>query len=218
MYSILDLTHPVVTGMPVYPGDPTVEISTASSVDETGFAVASLRLGTHSGTHIDAPSHRFDGAGTIDEAELGLLFGPAVVLSVPEIGAGQAITVSHVRDQLESVRPNDIVFIATGWSSHYGSALYLDHPYLAPELGEELLNRGVRVLGVDLINPDPDGEEHNSVAIHDLMLGSGGYIVENLTNLGRIDWTRPLVSLLPLRLAGLDGSPIRAVAIREKAS
>jgi kynurenine formamidase len=140
------------------------------------------------------------------------------VLSVPEIGAGQAITVSHVSDQLDSIRPNDIVLIATGWSSHYGSALYLDHPYLATELGEELLNRGVRVLGVDLINPDPDGEEHESVPIHELMLGSGGYIVENLTNLGRIDWTRPLVSLLPLRLAGLDGSPIRAVAIRETTS
>lgn len=215
--AIVDLSHPITSGMPVYPGDPAVSLHGVSTVPDSGFAVASIEFGTHSGTHVDAPSHRVDGASAIDEADLEALLGPAVILRVPQPGPDEPITPGLVRDQLDTIRPGDIVLVATGWSSHFGSAMYLSHPFVTAELARELLARGVRVLGVDFLNPDRDGEHADGAEIHDLILGAGGYIVENLTNLNLVTWERPIVALLPLRLAGLDGSPIRAVALRPEA-
>ena len=61
---IVDLSHPIVSGMPVYPGDPEVATAPATSIAVDGFAVTALQLGTHSGTHVDAPSHSIEGGTT----------------------------------------------------------------------------------------------------------------------------------------------------------
>lgn len=215
---LVDLSHPVEAGMQVFPGDPPVDSRLAASVPRDGFQVAALQLGTHSGTHVDAPLRTVDGGSPVDELDLSRLVGTARIVHVPGLQEHEVVRWEHVRAQLADVRAATIVLFRTGWSRHFGSPRYLAHPVLHVEIAEHLLSAGVRVLGVDTLNPDrtPDAASTGPLAlpVHAAVLGAGGAIIENLTNLHAVDWQDPLLSALPLRLRGLDGSPVRAVAMQ----
>lgn len=214
---VIDLTHPVATGMPVYPGDPEVRIDRALSVSDDGVEVARLELGSHSGTHIDAPSHSIPGGRTVDQLPLDMLVGSALVLR-PQVRADAEIRPEHVvlPDRLPG-----IVCIATGWDRWFSADGFLRgeaqrHPWIALGLAEELWRRGGRVLGVDTLSPDRSASEGEGgqplqLPVHEFWLGAGGVIVENLTRLDQVP-VEPQMSLLPLRLSGVDGSPVRAIA------
>lgn len=207
---VVDLSHPVATGMPVYPGDPEVNITPALSVAEDSVAVAHLALGSHSGTHLDAPSHSIEGGRTVDDIPLEKLQGDALILRAP-VGAAHRITTADLLHGLpETVPP--IVCIATGWDRHFADEQAVEHPFLSLELAAELWERGGRVLGIDALSPDASGDpDSTALPVHDLWLGRDGVIVENLTRLTELPERVELI-LAPLRLAGVDGSPIRAMA------
>lgn len=215
---LVDLSHPVEAGMQVFPGDPAVGSRLAASFPQDGFQVAELHLGTHSGTHVDAPLHTVDGGSPVDEIDLSRLVGPARIVHVPALREHDLIRWEHVRAQLEDLRAGTIVLFRTDWSRHFGTPLYLAHPVLDVEIARRLLSAGVRVLGVDTLNPDrtPDASSTgpSELPVHAAVLGAGGVIIENLTNLHAVTWRDPLLSALPLRLRGLDGSPVRAVAMQ----
>ena len=144
---------------------------------------------------------------------LDLLVGAAHILHARSPGSPalrdkglQHGDLAALPDQL----PN-IVCIATGWDQYFHTALRAQHPYLELELVHALWRRGARVLGVDTLSPDPTSGAAASFAVHEFWLGSGGVIVENLRGLTGLS-DRVQMSLLPLNLRGLDGSPIRAVA------
>ena len=106
------------------------------------------------------------------------------------------------------------VLVQTGWDSYWGDERYMCHPYLSPEAAELLVGNGIGVVGVDALNVDStvQGTEH----AHATLLGNDVLIVENLTRLDRLTPGRLYdFSFLPLALAGLDGSPIRAVAVSQ---
>ncbi|KLU11128.1 cyclase family protein [Kocuria sp. SM24M-10] len=214
---VVDLSHPVRTGMQVFPGDPHVRTRTAATVAQDGFRVAELHLGTHSGTHVDAPSHTVEGGADVDALELSSLVGPARVVDVPGCAAGRVVRWADVAGQLERLAPGTIVLFRTGWSAHFGTEHYLEHPVLDPEIARRLVAAGVRTLGVDTLNPDPtptaDATDPVALPVHEVVLGAGGAIVENLTGLAAVDRPGAVFAALPLRLAGLDGSPVRAVAM-----
>ncbi|WP_257570774.1 cyclase family protein [Streptomyces sp. NP160] len=88
---VVDLTHPVTTGMPVFPGDPAVSLAPALDLAADGCAVTSLHLGSHSGTHVDAPSHVVPGGPTLDELDLALFTGPALVVDARGHAPGAAV-------------------------------------------------------------------------------------------------------------------------------
>lgn len=207
---LIDLSHPLGTGMPVYPGDPEVAFEHALTVEGDGVAVERLDLGSHSGTHLDAPSHSIAGGRTVDEIPLDLLWGSARILRA-EVSAGKEIGLSHV--EVPEALPA-IVCVASGWDRHFGTALAVDHPHLSRELAELLWERGARVLGVDMLSPDPTSHAAAGMPVHEFWLGNDGVIVENLVGLGGVP-NELTLSLLPLRLTGIDGSPIRAVGFIE---
>lgn len=216
---IVDLSHPLTTGMPVYPGDPSVTITPALSVARDGVAVAHLSLGSHSGTHLDAPSHSIEGGRTVDQIPLELLQGDALVLQV-RVPANHRITLADVPGPLPERLPQ-IVCIATGWDQFFSpsgadpdavATEMLSHPFLAPEFAAELWRRGARVLGGDALSPDPSGAlSDGTLPVHEIWLGGAGVIVENLTGLTALP-ERVEMILAPLPLSGVDGSPIRAMA------
>ncbi|MFD5600947.1 cyclase family protein [Leucobacter sp. NPDC058333] len=212
--AVVDLSHPVASGMPVYPGDPEVTIVPALSVAEDGVAVARLDLGSHTGTHLDAPAHSVVGGRTVDSIPLGLLTGPARVLRVgpqPAV-ASEQLGIARIVGGLPAQLP-EIVCIATGWDVHFGAPLGRTHPAISIALARELWERGARVLGVETLSPDPTDSADASPAmpVHEFWLGNDGVIVENLTGLAALP-DEVEMALLPLRLAAGDGSPIRAVA------
>lgn len=205
---IFDLSHPVVTGMQVYPGDPEVRIARDLELATDGVEVSRLDMGSHTGTHLDAPSHSVAGGANLDGIELSLLWGAAAVLRPREVAANREVSLSvvDIPEQLPA-----IVCIASGWDCHFGTAAALTHPYLSVELARALWERGARVLGVDMLSPDATGACASEFPVHEFWLGGGGLILENLTGLVGLPATVEL-SALPLRLAGVDGSPVRAVA------
>ena len=203
----VDLSHPLATGMPVYPGDPAVTIAPAPTVAADGVAVARLDLGSHAGTHLDAPVHVIPGGRTVEEIPLARLWGEAFVARIDAAVPDTAIVAADA-STLPTALPQ-IVCIDTGWDVHFGTDAALAHPYLALELAELLWERGARVLCVDTLSPDAMGKE--SLPVHQFWLGNDGVIVENLRGLSEIPDSVEL-SVLPLRLDGIDGSPVRAVA------
>lgn len=209
---IVDLSHPLHTDMQVYPGDPAVRIGHALSYDHDGVRVSTVELGTHSGTHVDAPCHMSPTGRTLTQVQLEELTGPAQVISLPEPGEAELISWRHVADQVGRTTER-IVIIATGWDQYFGTKRYLKHPVISDSVVKELWNRGMRVLGLDTLSPDSTApsEAGAGFAVHEFILGSDGLIVENLRGLSSLP-RRCTVGFFPLPLHAADGAPIRAVA------
>ncbi|MEU8031354.1 cyclase family protein [Streptomyces sp. NPDC049099] len=220
MASWLDLSVPVVTGMPVYPGDPEVMVSPALSAAADGVNVLRLHLGSQSGTHVDAPYHVDDAWPRLDELPLERFAGPAVVADVRGLPARAPITPGLLAPALSRLRlrPCTILLLATGWSAYWGTINYLAHPWLTPETAELLVEAGVRTVAVDALSVDPTPQPGEPVTgsglpAHRVVCGTGGVVAENLTGLERlVDAWDVEVFLFPLHLPGADGAPVRAVA------
>lgn len=216
---IIDLTHPLVSdSVPTCPGHPKYNAEHTFKLCEGAFAnVHTLALGTHTGTHIDAPYHFYDDASSVDQLDLSLLAAvPAVVVDVRCKGAHEPITWADLEKYADGMREGTVVLLCTGWASRFGQPDYSDHPFLEVDAARRILERGVRVIGADTISPDEwQSDGADTALVHRVVLLAGGVIVENLRGLEDVvesGWARVQVSLLPLNLAGCDGSPIRAVA------
>jgi arylformamidase len=191
---IFDITLPLGPATPRYPGDPPVEVAPLSHADgEARFALSRLTLGTHAGTHVDPPAHLLPGAATVDALPLDALVGPARLV---EVDAGRAV----LPEDLAIVpRRTRRLLLRTGGQP------------LTPEAARALVTRGVRLVGVDGLSVDPiDGE--GPAPAHHALLAAGVVIVEGLA-LAAVPPGRYTLVCLPLRLAGGDGAPARAVLI-----
>ncbi|CAL1712021.1 unnamed protein product [Somion occarium] len=218
---LIDLTHPLISsnvfscpGHPMYAAQRTLSLAKGDIAN-----VHTLQIGTHSGTHIDAPYHFFDDGIPVDELDLSLLTAaPAILVDMRKKNAHEAITWEDLGPYTARMRAGVAVLICTGWSKNWGQPTYTDHPYLDGEASRRILETGVRVIGIDAMSPDEvNPEKGDCIDVHRLVLGNGGVIVENLNGLEKvvesgIRLDDLVVSLLPLRLTSLDGSPVRAVA------
>jgi kynurenine formamidase len=208
---MIDLSHPLDPSTPVYPGDPPVAVtvleSTSDAPMEERRRLNSSRVcvGLHSGTHLDAPFHFFGDAATIDRVDLGRCVGPAALVKV----AHDPIGPEHLRPHERLVRSAGRVVLNTGWHHRWGRPGYFsDHPVLTGAAAELLVAWGVVLVGVD--TPSVDRPPFDA---HLALLGHGVLILENLTNLDAIGADVFTIAALPLKLAGRDGSPVRAVAL-----
>jgi kynurenine formamidase len=209
----VDLSVPIETGMPVYPGDPEVSVGPALTAARDGVNVLGLHLGSQSGTHVDAPFHIDDALPALDELPLERFCGPAVVVDVRGLPPRSAIGAERL-ERLEGLEAA-IVLVATGWSAYWGTDAYQAHPFLTEEAAALLVERGVRTVGIDALSVDPTPAQ--DFPAHRVLCGAHAVIAENLTGLERLldaqRRGRPIeVFMLPLRLPGADGAPVRAVA------
>lgn len=161
-------------------------------------------------------SHFLESGARIDECDLALFAGPAVILDVRGLDPRAPITVEHLLPQLHRLGPGVIAVLHTGWSLRYRTPAYFDHPYLSAAAASAILDAGTRTICLDTLNIDETPDEDHSGAgfpVHQLVANVGGLVVENLTNLNAIDFADPFVTVFPLRLTGADGGPWRAVAL-----
>lgn len=197
MVRIYDLTVPLEPGMPVQPGDPPVELVTAATHETRGYEVTQIRLGSHSGTHIDAPRHFLPDGRTLDRFPIERFVGRGVVFDYradKDSGPDQKLA-----EQLSHF-PIASAGIALLWTE--GRSLSL-------EGAQMLLEAGVGLVGTD--SPSIDAEPYQ---VHRLLLAREVLIAENLRGLKDVGPGLVECALLPLALRGLDGAPIRAVAWR----
>jgi kynurenine formamidase len=212
---IVDLSHPLDDDTPVYPGDPVARFEPATTIDEHGYNVLHVRMGSQTGTHVDAPFHFLADGARIDELPLELFLGPAVVADVRGRAPRAAISWADLAPVADRLVPGRMLLLQTGWDAHWGSDGYFDHPFLDGDAAERVVAAGIRTIGLDALSLDETvlgGEPAGGFAAHFAVLGAGGVIIENLTNLSAVRSAEPVVSVLPLRLARADGAPVRAVA------
>lgn len=204
MTAWVDLTLPVSPSMAPGPDHEAPTFERYAVLDRDGWEATRLTVSSHVGTHLDAPSHFAAGGATVDEIALDVLTGPAQVIHLDGLAEREPVGV----DQLGEIT-SDRVLLHTGWDSHgCNEATYFGrHPYLSDEAGEHLVRAGVRLVGIDTPSVDYDPPS----AVHYGLLSSGAVIVENLTGLAQLGDTCEL-TVLPLRLVGVDGSPVRAIA------
>ena len=213
---VIDLSHPLApTGLSYCSGHPVFTSKRVMTLARDGSNVSQLTIGSHTGTHLDAPAHFIEGAATVSDVDLSSLVGPAIVVDVRGKGFHGAITWDDIALQAGKLSPEVILLFCTGWSQHWGREEYMKGPHLSEEAARKIMERGVRVVGIDVFNIDGEVFEgsRDASAVHRLLLGNGTLIAENLTNVeALLDGSTYLVSLLPLKLQGCDGSPIRAIA------
>jgi kynurenine formamidase len=206
-----DLSHPITDRMPVYPGDPAVHIAAALDLARDGVAVTDLRLGSHTGTHIDAPSHTVAGGRTMADIPLDELVADALVIRMPQLREREVYSWEQLNERAPvPPRVPPIVVIDTGWARWFRDSRATEHPALDAAAARELVARGMRILAVDTLSPDLTGEGSTTFPVHEVVLGGGGLIVENLSELTDLP-VMLRIGFFPLRLGG-DGAPLRAVA------
>jgi kynurenine formamidase len=232
---VVDLSMPVGRGTVVYPGDLRPELRPAATIERDGFNVLQLRMGSHTGTHVDAPYHVDPAGRRLDELDLRLFAGPGVVVDATHLAARGRIGWDVLAPYAGRLRPGAIVLLRTGWGdSHRDTAgspgstgrpfladpfladPFLDHPFLDAGACRRLLDLGVRTICIDTINIDetPDSEHPGEgFPAHHLIAEAGGVIGESFRNLDLIDFADPFVTCLPIALEGGDGAPVRAVAV-----
>lgn len=211
---LIDLSHPIATGMPVWPGDPVVLLSPAAQVATTGYNLLAVQLGSQTGTHVDAPYHVDNDLPRLHEMPLDRFVGPAVVADLREVPAGAPIEPIDLEPIRPRLAPGVVLLLCTGWSRYWGQPEYADHPWLGPSAAHLVLDAGVRTIGIDAPSVDAAGGS-TQLHTHRLLAARHAVIAENLTNLEAL--LRPSagaarVWLLPLALHDADGAPVRAVA------
>lgn len=201
---IYDVSVPVSPGMHVYPGDPKVSVEMTAEISKGDVAnVSFLKFGTHTGTHIDAPSHFIDGTMTVDQIPLNLLIGRARVVEISSV----AIT----REALEEVdlAEDARVLFKTRNSYLWREPEFVrDFVHLTKDAAELLVENGIKVVGIDYLSVEKYNFE--SPEVHRILLGSGAVIIEGL-NLAEVEPGDYELICLPMKIEGGDGAPARVV-------
>jgi kynurenine formamidase len=212
---IVDLTHPYHKDIPVPGFFPTPLFRYFMDVTKDPLNVTEFHLSTHIGTHVDAPLHLFAGGKAIDEIPVASFIGTGMVIETRK-EAGELITVDDLGEAGTKVMEGDIVILYTGWCKKYLTGEYPNHPYLSMEVADWLVEKKIKLMGIDTVTPDmpvPLRPKGFNWPIHRRLLGSGVLVAENLANLDAIAGKRVTIIAAPVVIKGADGGPARVLAI-----
>lgn len=206
---IYDISLTISPRLPTWPGDPGFQIERFEKLEEGSNAnVSWVEMGVHTGTHVDAPYHFLQDGKTVEEMKLSMMVGRVYVLHLPEIAlidAGVLETAQippRTRRILFRTRNSDL------WRDQE-TDFQTNFVAISADGAEYLVKRGIKLVGVDYLSVAPYGE---SRLPHQILLKAGVVIVEGL-DLSKVSQGRYTIYCLPLKLAGSDGAPTRAILI-----
>jgi len=187
------------------------------TVARDGWNASTWQIYSHAGTHMDAQIHFAAGEETIEQHTLERCMGNAWVVPLSPCLPQALLTVAHLGAIAAKFAPGDSLLLHTGWSAHVNdTSLYRDRmPRISEELAYWCVERRVKLLGVEPPSIADVNNLDEVTRIHRILLEGGVTIVEGLTNLDRLRESYVYFYALPLRLAGGDGSPVRAFAIED---
>lgn len=204
--NIIDLSYPITSNMPVYPGDKEVEIVIEKTWQADGYRLSSLVSSMHAGTHIDAPSHLSDSRMDMSDINLNQCVGRGILIDVRK---RKLIDITDIQDS--DIREGDIVIFLSGWSKHYGTQKYHKHPVLSESLAEYLTMKKIKMIGLDMPSCDQD-----PYPVHKILMKSGILIAENLCNCESLLEVKTFdIYAIPLKIAA-EASLARVFAITKE--
>ena len=216
MARLVDLSHVVSDGLVTHPGLPAPAIGTHLSrpasashyAPGTTFHIGRIEMVSNTGTYLDAPFHRFDGASDLADLPLERL------ADLPGLAIDVAAGVRRI--DVERLPPRDLgghaVLFRTGWSRHFATPRYADgHPFLAGALAEALVARGAALVGIDSLNIDDTAD--GTRPVHTALLRAGIPIVEHLTGLAALPREGFRFFAVPVKVRGMGTFPVRAFAV-----
>ena len=213
---IWDISRTLSDELAEWPGDEPFHFRLTKTLAEgQSVNLGAIGMSVHNGTHADAQFH-FDGKGeSIEKASLEIYLGRAVVVDLTEAFSQskekQLITIEDLQPQAEEIAETSRLLIKTGrWSN---SAVFPDQiPVIAANIAAWLQKNGVKLLGLDL--PSVDEIDSKSLQNHHALARNGIVIIESL-DLSNVSAGIYNLAALPLKIAGGDGAPMRAVLWRE---
>ena len=206
---IYDVTVPIADTMLVWPGDPVVQLQRKShqSKDKTHTViVTAITMGSHTGTHMDAPLHMISGGKRLDEFPLEVMIGKARVFEIFGVR-------SIGRAELERINCEGVerILFKTDNSKHWQDGkFYEEFVYLQPDGAEFLVKCGVRLVGIDYLSIDKF--QSSGHPTHFVLLTKNILILEGL-NLSAVPAGEYTLYALPLNLHDVEGAPARVILI-----
>ncbi len=204
---LIDLSVDLYNGMTRFQGDYHVSFSCegTGTYERDKCQVHKIVMATHTGTHVDAPSHFIEGALTIDQIPLDMLVSDCIVCKLEGISIN-----SHIKADMLAhleVTPDVGVMINTGWYKQWNTGnFYKDFPILEPDAVQMLVDKGAKFIACDL---------PLSTEVHLIVLGANRILVENLANLDAVKADKIKLLTMPLKIRGVDGAPARVIAMIE---
>ncbi|MEM2342445.1 MAG: cyclase family protein [Candidatus Bathyarchaeia archaeon] len=172
---------------------------------------------SHIGTHIEAPYHWRKNGKDIASIPLEWLIGPSIKLDLSYKGKGEAITVEDINRSLKrQIRQGDMIFIQTNHSKLWGTEQYWEEsPYLTVEAAKYLVDKMVRVVGIDAPRLDYyKARGRNRYIIHEILHQNDILVIENMANLDQFKG-EGTAFILPVKIYGIDAFPVRVIVIEE---
>ncbi|MFZ3150400.1 MAG: cyclase family protein [Anaerolineaceae bacterium] len=206
---IIDISVPITTDMPVWPGDPAVEIKWFAEIGpDSDVNITKISFGVHTGTHIDAPLHFLPGGGSLDTLDLGDMIGPVQVLEIPDdIGIISAGTFQNL--------PNIIcprILFRTRNSRLWAQSPSVFNPEyvgLDESAAIFLVDHDVHLVGIDYLSIAPFDRPEPT---HKVLLSHNIIILESL-DLSKVEAGFYNLICLPINLPEREGAPVRAILI-----
>lgn len=219
---LVDLTHTLLPGVPQWDRNCGFQKQTlldySDCKNKVKFRVQKLSMVSGIGTHIDAPMHCFENGKSVADIPLEDLISPCIIIDVaPKAHDQYKISIHDVKEfesQYGEIQENTFVIIHTGWAKYWSiPEKYRNNlcfPTLSKEAAQLLLERDILGIGVDTLSPDRAEEDF---PIHDLVLSSGKYLIENIANADLLPAIGAYIIALPLKIQDGTEAPIRLIGL-----
>jgi arylformamidase len=208
---VIDLTHLINENITVFPGTPAPKITQLSTIENNGYAELMLTMCTHTGTHIDAPSHMVKGAKSLDQLPPHKFTGRAIAIPCHN---RESIDLHYLKTFERRIPEVRFILFHTGWQEKWKTKAYFEgYPTLTEDAASWLTSFNLHGIGFDTISADKVSaiDEPN----HHILFKKEMLIIENLTNMDKLPDSIFNLVCLPLNIEHADGSPVRAMAMVE---
>ena len=186
---VIDLSHTLVDSFPQYPGDKPLTLQQCNTVEQDAYSNFHLETGMHIGTHMDGPAHVVLGGTPLYQIELEHLIRPGKIFEVDHCSDDELI------QKMDGVKKNDIVLFCSHQVKIGDPEYFKNHYEVSVRVAEFLVSLEIAALGVNF--PGPDKKPY---PVHDILLGNGIILIENLCNLEK---------LLPLDAFEINAIPLK---------
>ncbi|TSC67924.1 MAG: arylformamidase [Parcubacteria group bacterium Gr01-1014_72] len=206
--SIIDISLPLSDKTLIYPGNAPMEVSAWKTMPEHPTRLSKIVMGSHTGTHVDAPAHAVEGAAPLDAIPLETLVGLCRVLDLTGI-VGESITANDLK--IQGVERGERILAKTKNSARGFDKFFEDYMYLSGGGAEYLADIGIALFGIDYLSVKKRGSPDQRP--HTALLSKNIPIIEGL-DLSRAPAGKYTLVCLPLKFIGIEGAPARCILLR----